>query len=56
MLQWIAANLGTIIISLLLILIVVAIVICIKKDKKQGQSTCGGNCAGCAMCGSCHQK
>ena len=55
MISWILANIGTITISIALALIVTGIVISLVKDKKQGKSTCGGNCAHCKMCASCHR-
>ena len=56
MLAWITENIGTILISAGLLLIVVLIIVKLVKDKKQGKSSCGCNCAHCAMSGSCHQK
>lgn len=56
MLAWIAENIGTILISAVLLLIVVLIIRKLVKDKKKGKSSCGCNCAHCAMSGSCHQK
>ena len=56
MITWIIANLGTILISFVLILVVVGIIALIVKDKKQGKSTCGGNCAHCKMCTSCRHS
>ena len=53
MLAWITENIGTILISAVLLLVVVLI---IRNDKKKGKSSCGCNCAHCAMSGSCHQK
>lgn len=55
MFAWIAENIGTIIICLVLILIVALIIVKLIKDKKKGKTTCGNNCAHCAMAGSCHQ-
>ena len=55
MFAWIAENIGTIIICLVLILIVALIIVNLIKDKKKGKTTCGNNCAHCAMAGSCHQ-
>ena len=55
MFAWIAENIGTIIICLVLILIVALIIVKLIKDKKMGKTTCGNNCAHCAMAGSCHQ-
>ena len=56
MLQWISTNIGTILISLLLLAAVALIIHSMMRDKKQGKSSCGGNCAGCAACGACHNK
>ncbi len=53
MIVWLAQNIGTIIILMGLIAIVAAIVYVLIKDKKQGKSTCGGNCAHCKMCTAC---
>lgn len=55
MLQAIADNAGTILISLALIALVTGIIIRLRKDKKQGKSSCGGNCGCCPMSGSCHK-
>ncbi len=54
MLQWIEANLSTILICFALIVIVAMIVWHLVQQKKQGKSSCGCNCAHCAMSGSCH--
>lgn len=54
MLLWISANIGTILISLALLAIVAAIIMVMRKDKKKGKSSCGGNCGHCPMGGSCH--
>jgi hypothetical protein len=56
MLTWLTANLGTVLIALLLLLIVAGVIIKLRKDKKKGVSSCGGNCAHCAMCGACRQN
>ena len=55
MLQAIADNEGTILISLALIALVTGIIIRLRRDKKQGKSSCGGNCGCCPMSGSCHK-
>ena len=54
MFAWIAENLATIIICLVLAVIVAAIIIGLVRNKKKGKSSCGCNCAHCAMAGSCH--
>ena len=57
MLEWLTANLGTILISAGLIVIVALIIRSIVRDKKAGISSCGAKCGGCgacAMAGKCH--
>ena len=56
MLSWLSANIGTVLITLLLIAVIVIIIVKLRKDKKKGVSSCGGNCAHCAMSGTCHQQ
>ena len=55
MLDWFAANLGTILISLVLLVIVSLIVVYLLRQKKAGKSSCGAGCAHCAMHGQCHE-
>lgn len=54
MLHWISANLGTIVIAGVLLAVIVLISIQLIRDKKKGKSSCGCNCAYCAMAGQCH--
>ena len=56
MLQWICENIGTIVVGLVLLAVVILIVRIMIRDKKQGKSSCGGNCASCGACGCCHNK
>ncbi len=56
MFAWIAENIGTILITAALVLIVALITRKLIKDKKKGKSSCGCNCAHCAMAGSCHPQ
>ncbi len=56
MFAWIAENIGTILITAALVLIVALIARKLIKDKKKGKSSCGCNCAHCAMAGSCHPQ
>ncbi len=55
MLAWLAANLGTIVVTLILIGIVTAIIVKMVKDKKQGKGSCGCGCEHCAMHGKCRK-
>ena len=50
MLAWLTANLGTILIVLVLAAVVIGIVAKLRKDKKKGNASC---CGDCAFCG-CH--
>lgn len=55
MLNWLTANIGTIIITLVLIGVVTAVILFLRRNKKKGKSTvCGGNCGHCPMGSSCH--
>lgn len=54
MTAFLAANLSTILICIVLIAIVVFISIYLVRQKKQGKSSCGAGCAHCAMHGECH--
>ncbi len=56
MLSWIVNNLATILITLVLVAVVAVIVIELWRNHRKGKSTCGCNCAHCAMAGSCHKK
>ncbi len=56
MLAWLSANIGTILIVLVLLAVVIGIIVKLRKDKKKGVSSCGGNCAHCAMHGACHRE
>ncbi len=56
MVQWLADNLGNLIISLVLIAVVAGIIVTMIRDKRQGKSSCGCNCSHCAMSGTCHYK
>ncbi len=54
MAAWLGANIGNIIVIIILLTIIALIVRSIIKDKKSGKSSCGCGCAHCAMKGSCH--
>ena len=56
MMAWLVGNLGTIVVTLFLIAIVTGIIHTMRKDKKQGRSACGGNCAHCKMCAACNKS
>ncbi|MCR5736117.1 MAG: FeoB-associated Cys-rich membrane protein [Eubacterium sp.] len=55
MISWILANMGSIIVSIILILIVGFILFKMIHDKKSGKSSCSSGCAGCPMSGKCHK-
>ncbi len=56
MIAWLSANIGTIIVVIVLIAVVAGIILWMRHDKKQGKSSCGGNCGACQMHGACHQN
>ncbi len=55
MLDWLANNIGTIVVTIILAAIVAVIVYRMVKDKKKGKSSCGCGCANCPMSGKCHK-
>lgn len=54
MIAWITANLGNIIVSLVLIVIVALTIRSLIKARKKGSCSCGGECGCCPMAGKCH--
>lgn len=56
MLHWITENLSTIIVSAILLAIIIATSVYLIRQRKIGRSSCGCNCAHCAMHGTCHSK
>ena len=54
MIAWLAQNLGTIIISLVLAAIVIMIIASMIKSRKKGTpSSCSCGCSGCSGCSHC---
>ena len=51
--EWIAHNIGTIIVLVAVAFISGFAVYSMLKDKKSGKSSCG-SCSGCPMAGKCH--
>lgn len=56
MLSWIAENIYTIIICIVLIAIVTSVTVNIIRNMRNGKTSCGCGCSGCPMKGSCHSK
>ena len=48
-------NVGTLVVLLAVAAVVALIVFRLIRDKKQGKSSCGCNCADCPMHGGCHK-
>ena len=55
MLRGIVENAGTIVVTLALIGLVAGIIYVLRRDKKRGKSSCGGQCGHCPMAGACHK-
>ena len=63
MLSWLQANIGSIVVVLVLVAVIALIIRRLILDKKEGRhicggscGSCGGSCAGCPMHGQCHGK
>ncbi|MBR5379382.1 MAG: FeoB-associated Cys-rich membrane protein [Clostridia bacterium] len=55
MFRALAENAGTIAVSLALAGLVAWIIARLRRNRKQGRSSCGGSCGCCPMSGSCHK-
>lgn len=47
-------NLSTIVVFVVVCLVVGRVVYAMIQDRKNGKSSCGGNCGGCASSNLCH--
>ena len=56
MLQWLSANIGTILIGGAPLAVVLLIIRYLLRQRKAGKSSCGTGCAHCAMHGQCHSQ
>ncbi len=56
MTEWLAANIGTIAVAVIVAAVVTLVVIKMYRDKKRGVSSCGCDCGSCALHGQCHKK
>ncbi|MBE6836871.1 MAG: FeoB-associated Cys-rich membrane protein [Ruminococcus sp.] len=54
MLEFLISNMGTIIVLIVLVAVVGLIIFKMKKDKKQGKSSCGCKCSACPNSQYCH--
>ena len=54
MLEWLSNNWANILIIALVTALVVLAIVSMVRDKKEGKSSCGCNCANCALAGKCH--
>lgn len=54
MLEFLTANIATIVVLLIVAAVIVLIIYKMSADKKQGKSSCGCNCKGCANALMCH--
>ena len=54
MLAWITANIGTIIVCLVLAAVVAAVIATMVRNRKKGKSSCGCGSSACSMAEFCH--
>ena len=52
--DWLIANIGTIVVGVVVLAVVALVIVLMARDKKQGKSSCGNSCASCPMAGKCH--
>ena len=53
--EWLVQNWGTLLVGGVLALVVLAIVLRLIRNKKEGKSSCGCGCEGCALRDRCHK-
>ena len=56
MIGFIVDNLATILLSAVIFGLFIGIIVKLVRDRRKGKSSCGCNCAHCAMHGSCHSQ
>ena len=56
MLTWLSVNLINIVLTAVIVLIAVLIIRGWIRDRKNGKTHCGGNCAGCGLYDSCARQ
>lgn len=54
MLQFLAANWGTLVIGLAVAAVIVLVICKLRRDKKKGKASCGCGCKNCPSAGMCH--
>lgn len=55
MFVWLTQNIGTVVVCMFLAIAVVAIVFHMRREKRNGCSSCGCGCSGCAAEGKCRK-
>jgi len=55
MMNWLSANLASLVVGLVVAAIVSLIIVKMIRDKKQNKSTCGCSCSGCPGGSYCHK-
>lgn len=56
MLEFIKANIASIIVGAVVFIVVAAVFIKLIRDKKNHKSSCGAGCSGCALSGICQKQ
>lgn len=56
MMDFLAANGGTILIALIVVALIVLILWTMRRSKKKGKSSCGCDCGHCPSAGMCHKE
>lgn len=56
MFEWLAANIGSVAVGLVVLFIVSAVLFKVLRDRRRGKGSCscGDNCGSCACSGACH--
>ena len=55
MLQWLQANLATILVALIVFAVLALVLVKMIRDRKRGKTSCSCGCGGCPHAAACHQ-
>ncbi len=55
MLQWLQANLATILVALIVFAVLALVLVKMIRDRKRGKTSCSCGCSACPHAAACHQ-
>ena len=56
MIEFLKNNIGTVVVGAILLLLCIYVFYVLIRNRRQGKTSCGCNCGGCPMSGTCHKQ